>query len=261
VRGTTRAAALDLLDQLAARRGLVCVVGAGGKKTTLYRLVEAHLAAGSSRVGLTCTVAMAPPPRSIGKPLIAEAANLADELARRRHERPVLVYAQPSSKPGRIGGVPPAVLAGLHADGGFDVTLIKADGARMRWIKAPEEEEPVLPPDAATVLPLVSAKIFGQPLSEAVAHRPERVAAVTGAEPGELLTPEHVARLLTSEHGALRGVGRATVVPIINMVDDQAKRAAARGAARAALARSDRLARVVLARMVAADPVIEVVAR
>ena len=90
----------------------------------------------------------------------------------------------------------------------------------------------MLPPGAATVLPLVSAKIFGQPLCEAVAHRPERVAAVTGAEPGEPLTPEHVARLLTSEHGALRGVGRATVVPIINMVDDQAKRAAAREAAR-----------------------------
>jgi hypothetical protein len=49
------------------------------------------------------------------------------------------------------------------------------------------------------------------------------------------------------------------VVPIINMVDDQGQRTAALAAARQALARSDRLARVVLARMVATDPVIEVV--
>jgi probable selenium-dependent hydroxylase accessory protein YqeC len=255
----TKARALALLELLAAHRGLVCVVGAGGKKTTLYRLVEAHLAAGSSRIGLTCTVAMAPPPPSLGRPLIAAGADLADALARREPERVVEVYAQPSAKAGRIGGVPPETVAALHAKGGFDVTLIKADGARMRWIKAPAQGEPALPPGVTTALPLVSAKIFGQPLSEAVAHRPERVAAVTGARPGEPLTPEHVARLLTSEHGALRGVGQATVVPIINMVDDQGQRTAALAAARQALARSDRLARVVLARMVATDPVIEVV--
>ena len=109
------------------------------------------------------------------------------------------------------------------------------------------------------MLPLVSARIFGQPLTEAVAHRLERVAAVTSARPGERLTPEHVARLLTSEQGALQGVGSATVVPIINMVDDQARHAAARVAAQLALAACPRLTRIVLARMTATDPVIEVV--
>ena len=83
-------------------------------------------------------------------------------------------------------------------------------------------------PASTTVLALVSAKIFGQPLTEAVAHRPERVAAVIGARPGDLVTPEHVARLLTSERGALQGVGSATVIAIINMVDDEARRVAAR---------------------------------
>jgi probable selenium-dependent hydroxylase accessory protein YqeC len=170
-----------------------------------------------------------------------------------------VVYAQPSPKPGRVGGVSPEVLAKLHDEGRFAVTLVKADGARMRWIKAPSAGEPVLPPGVATVLPLVSAKVFGQPLTEVVAHRLERVVGVTGAQPGEPLTPEHVARLLTSEQGALQGVGSAAVVPIINMVDDEAKRAAARAAARHALAWSNRLARIVLASMTATDPVIEVV--
>lgn len=257
----TGAAAGALLDLLAARRGLVCVVGAGGKKSTLYRLVDAHLAAGSARVGLTCTVAMAPPPPSLGAPLIARSADLVRALAAHHREAGVVIYAQPSAKPGRIGGMPPAVLSRLHADGGFDVTLIKADGARMRWIKAPAPEEPVLPPNANTVLPLVSARVFGQPLSQAVAHRPERVAAVTGAEPGEPLTPEHVARLLTSERGALQGTGGATVVPIINMVDDPTMRAPALAAARLALERSDRFSRVVLTSMIAGDPVVEVIAR
>ena len=256
----TEAGARALLDLLAAQRGLVCAVGAGGKKSTLYRLVEAHLAAGTARVGLTCTVTMARPPRSLGEPLIAEPARLAGILAERGRDR-LLVYAQPSPKPGRIGGVPPADLAGLHAGGGFDVTLIKADGARMRWIKAPAAGEPVLPPGVATVLALVSARIFGQPLAAAVAHRPERVAAVTGAAPGEPLSPAHVARLLASEQGALHGTGDAAVVPIINMVDDPARLVAAREAARQALQRSARFTRVVLTSMTAPEPVIEVVSR
>jgi probable selenium-dependent hydroxylase accessory protein YqeC len=255
------AAAGAFLDLLGARRGLVCAVGAGGKKSTLQRLVEAHLAAGSARIGLTCTVAMAPPPASLGPPVIGEGAELADELARHGHDRRVIVYAGPSPKPGRVGGVPPADLATLHADGGFDVTLIKADGARMRWIKAPAAGEPVLPPGTATVLALVSARVFGQPLAPAVAHRLERVAAVTGAAPGEPLAPAHVARLLTSEQGALQGVGGATVIPIINMVDDQVRLEAAREAARQALQETGRFARVVLASMTAPEPVVEVWSR
>jgi probable selenium-dependent hydroxylase accessory protein YqeC len=256
----TPAAARALLDLLAAHRGLVCVVGAGGKKTTLYRLVEAHLAARTARIGLTCTVAMAPPPPWLGTPVIEEPSRLAcafDDLGR---NRPVTVYAQPSLKPGRIGGLPPDVPARLHHEGGFEVTLVKADGARMRWIKAPAAGEPVLPSGVTTVLALVSAKIFGQPLTEAVAHRPERVAAVTGAQRGDLVTPEHVARLLTSERGALQGVGGAAVIAIINMVDDEASRVAARAAAREAVAASNRLTRVVLARMTAPDPLVEVIA-
>jgi probable selenium-dependent hydroxylase accessory protein YqeC len=255
----TGAAAGALLDLLAARRGLVAVVGAGGKKTTLYRLVEAHLAAGSARIGLTCTVTMAPPPRALGTPSIGAPADLARALAARTEAGRIVVYAQPSTKPGRLGGIAPEMLGQLHAAGGFDVTLVKADGARMRWIKAPAPGEPVLPPDVGTVLPVVSARIFGRPLSAATVHRPELVAAVTGAAPGEALTPEHVARLLASEHGALQGTGGATVVPLINMVDDEAARDPARKAARLALARSERLTRVVLTSMIAADPVVEVV--
>ena len=57
------ASAARLLDLLAARHGLVAAVGAGGKKSTLYRLAEAHRLVGSARVGLTCTVSMGPPPQ------------------------------------------------------------------------------------------------------------------------------------------------------------------------------------------------------
>ena len=93
----------------------------------------------------------------------------------------------------------------------------------MRWIKAPEADEPMLVPGADTVIPVISARAIGEPLSERVAHRIDRVAEVTGIAPGELLTPEAVGRLLANEHGALQLAGRARVAPVINMVDNEIK--------------------------------------
>ena len=251
-----------LLDLLTARCGIVCAVGAGGKKSTLYRLAEAHRLAGTARIGLTCTVTMGPPPRRLpDHALVAAPEVLAAEVPALATRYPLLAYAQPSPKPGRLGGVPVELIARLHAEGGFAVTLVKADGARMRWIKAPHEDEPVLPDGMTTLLPVISARALGRPLDQTVGHRIERLAAVTGAAIGERLEPIHLARLLTSEQGALQRAGAAVVVPILNMVDDEAVRSGARAVAERALAATDRFDRVVLASMIAADPVVEVIAR
>jgi probable selenium-dependent hydroxylase accessory protein YqeC len=53
---------------------------------------------------------------------------------------------------------------------------------------------------------LMSAEAINQPLSEEIAHRPERIAAVTGVNVGDVLTPEVVARLVMSERGALKSI-------------------------------------------------------
>jgi probable selenium-dependent hydroxylase accessory protein YqeC len=254
--------ARSLLDCLAARAGLVCAVGAGGKKSTLYRLVQAHASAGTSRVGLSTTVLTAPPPPSLGGVrLIAKASELRRSVPSAAADSPLVIFAEASPKLGRLGGVPPDQLAELHRRARFDVTLVKADGARMRLIKAPAEDEPALPPGTTTVLAVVSIKAIGQPLNETIAHRPERVAAVTGAVPGELLTVSHLARLLASDAGALHRAGQAEVVPIVNMVDDDAQRALAREVAREALRLTRRFDRVALSAMTAEAPIVETVRR
>jgi probable selenium-dependent hydroxylase accessory protein YqeC len=257
-----RAAAAALVDALDAGHGLVCAVGAGGKKSTLYRLAEAHHALGTAPVGLTTTVMSAPPPREVaGTRLIAELDELQDAVPAAARAGPLVAFARPSPKPGRVAGLPPAAIAELHATAGFAVTLIKADGARMRLIKAPDPDEPVLPEAATTVIALLSIAALGRPLDAAVAHHPERVAAVTGASPGLPLDIAHLARLLASEHGALHKAGNALVVPVINMVEGDERRHAARSIARDALTRTTRFQRVVLAAMAAANPLVEVVTR
>jgi probable selenium-dependent hydroxylase accessory protein YqeC len=247
-----------LLDVLSARSGLVCFVGAGGKKTTLYRLAGAH----PGRVGVTATVHIPFFPRALaaGQVIATPDELVAGVLAALAGNRKV-AFACPSEKHGRFSGVPARAVAGLHAEGRFDVTFIKADGARSRWVKAPGDDEPRLPDAADTVVPVVSALALGEPLSERIAHRVERIESVCGIRAGERIAPAHVARLLADEQGGLRGCAGARVVPLINMVDDEGRRALAVEVAERALDLTGRFDRVVLASMRRADPLVQVVGR
>lgn len=251
----------DLLDLLGAREGIICATGAGGKKSVLFAIAARH----AGRVAFTTTVRTLPPPDSLGgQVVLAGEAQLEEEL-RALGPQPFVAYACPGDKPGRLAGVPGARITALHGALGFGLTLVKADGARMRWVKAPAPDEPVLPPGMTTLLPVMSARALGEPLGERIAHRAERIAALAGIAPGEPFMPDCAARLLASPDGLLKGAGdtgdagNIRVVPVINMVDDAEKLALATATAEAALELTDRFERVVLLRLNRPDPVVAVI--
>jgi probable selenium-dependent hydroxylase accessory protein YqeC len=250
--------AANLLQVLHAQTGLVCLVGAGGKKTTLYRLALMH----SGRVGLTSTVLIHPFPKLPAAEIISDEAAIVPAVVKAAAMRRMVAFALTSTKHERLGGLPCAQVAHIHAVASFDVTLIKADGARGRRIKAPGANEPQIPEGTSTVIPVVSTRVIGRRLTERVAHRIERITAVTSARPGEIITSEHVARLLTSEQGSLKNAGDAAIVPLINMVDNAELEVVAREAAYRALELCEgRFERVVLTSMRRTDPVVAVIER
>lgn len=248
----------DLVEILAAGSGVVCLVGAGGKKSTIYRIV----AQTTGRVAVTATVHTPPfRKRLAAETLIGRGDELKALVAGASRSR-IVAYACPSDKKARLAGVEPGLVVDIHESCGFDLTLVKADGARLRRIKAPGPHEPALPPRCATLIPLVSVRAVGEPLDDSVAHRPELVAELTGAEPGWRITADHVARLLAHPRGGLKHAERAErVIPVINMVDTAEQRYTARLIAEQVLERAPGLDRVVLTRMVAEDPVVDVVWR
>lgn len=246
--------ASDLLDLFQARVGVVCIVGAGGKKTTLYRLATAH----PGRVGITSTVLTPPFRKRLGAhAVVEEAAKLSKAVASAAQKYNRVAFATPCDKKARLGGVAPRQVIEIHAQAGFDVSLVKGDGARLKWIKAPHEDEPVIPP-ATVVIPVLSARAMGELLSEKTTHRLEEFMSVTGGRYGDPITPELVARLMASERGSLKNVGDARVIALINMVDAPEQRAMARDAAEQALDLSPKIERVILARMIDDDPIVAV---
>jgi probable selenium-dependent hydroxylase accessory protein YqeC len=246
----------SLVDRFGARQGLVCAVGAGGKKTVLYALAAVH----PGRIALTTTVHTTYPPEALAfEKFVAPDQALLQRAGELAVYRRVALFGT-EGKPGRHGGLEPETITRLHEAGGFDLTLVKADGARMRWIKAPRDYEPVLPPGTTHVIGVLSARAIGQPLTGRIAHRVELISELTGCPPGGTFTPEHMGRLISSPSGLRSGTEGIPFTAVLNAVDDPEREALARAAAEAALGFDASLGRVILASMRNSEqPVVAVV--
>lgn len=239
---------MDIAEALEATEGITCFVGAGGKKTTM-----ATLATRLDRAVVTATVRI-----PIFDSWVEDVVVTDDPVAAvaEADSWPVGVVPE-RERDDRYRGYEPETVDEL-ADARRPV-LVKADGARMRQFKAPSDREPQVPSGASTVVPIAGARTVGHPLDDERVHRVDRVSALTGREPGEEVRPVDVATVLASERGGRKGIPEeATVVPLVNMVDDAALEATAREIAAAIHERAD-VPRVVLAEMRAEDPLVDVV--
>ncbi|WP_336036928.1 selenium cofactor biosynthesis protein YqeC [Halobacterium yunchengense] len=229
--------------------GVVCAVGAGGKKTLLYAL-----AGRLDRAVVTATVRI-----PIFDEEVADVVVTDDPAGAVRDARAWPVGVVPErEREDRYRGYEPERIADLAA-ADADAVLVKADGARTRRLKAPGDHEPRIPDCADVVVPIASVRAVGEPLTAAVAHRPERVAAVTGREVGDEIRAADVATVLAHPDGGLKDVpDGATVVPLVNMADDAALVDTATEIAAGVHERAD-VDRVVVASLKADDPVKAVV--
>jgi probable selenium-dependent hydroxylase accessory protein YqeC len=247
----------DLIDIFEANSGIVSCVGAGGKKTTMFRLAEAH----SGRVGITATAHIEFFPKSLdATTYIADEEELLDAI-RNDNVSKVIAFAKPSKRFGRRAGISMESVQSFKEAGEFNLLVIKADGARGRFVKAPAEHEPAIASCSDTVIPILSAKVIGLPLNDEIAHRVDNISNVTHLNEGEEIKSIHIARLLTSDNGALKNTGNSKIIPLINMVDDSELEKGAREAAIEALQMTDRFDSVVLAAMKKAQPIVDVITR
>jgi probable selenium-dependent hydroxylase accessory protein YqeC len=209
---------MDLTEALVERPSsssspLVCVVGAGGKKTTLYALAER-----SRRALVTASVRI-----PIFDEHVARVAVTDDPLgaiADADGSWPLGLVPEREEGGERYLGYENALVGEIAAAAPGPV-FVKADGARMREFKAPDDHEPQLPVATDVALPIASAHAVGKPLTDEHVHRPERVAAVTGLDPGDAIDAAAVGAVLASPRGGMKDVPQgARVVPVVNKVDD-----------------------------------------
>lgn len=194
-------------------RELVAIVGAGGKTTILLTL-GAELASSGNRVILTTTTKMAPDQ-------IADRVVWSDEPNDVERElvagTPLFMLSGRTSN--RVTGPSPGAIDRVYASTSADYVIVEADGARTKLIKAPADHEPVIPTTSTTVIVVVGANALGQRF-ESVTHRLDRIAALTGWQTNDIVTPIAAADILLHPDGGLKEIpDTARVVTTITSVD------------------------------------------
>jgi molybdenum cofactor cytidylyltransferase len=244
-----------LPDALEVTRGdVVSLVGAGGKTTLLFRLARG-LAADGWRVVVTVTTHLGREQSDLAPYHLAcegvEDVSSALKAALGRWPI-VLVTGRPVEGGQRWGGVSPEWVAEAARIPGVDAVLVEADGARGLSLKAPAPYEPAMPPCTTLLVPVAAVDAVGRPVSEA-AHRPERVARLTGLGLSDRITARAVAAVLSDPEGALKGrpVG-ARVRVVINKVESPAEVGAGREVAEQVLAAGGTAAEAIEAVLLAA---------
>ena len=199
-----------LVTALGADRGVTCVVGAGGKKTTIYTLANAL-----DTAIITATVRIPLFDTHVNNVYVNDEALDAFPLTETAF--PIGIVAEKEAD--RYRGFHPDVInsiAALH----HGPVLVKADGARTREFKAPDDSEPQIPSSTRTVVPIASVHAVGEPLTEVVVHRPDRVAELTSLRIGDEIRPQDIATVISHPDGGLKNVPHdAHVIPLLNKVD------------------------------------------
>jgi len=241
----------NLLDALGARRGIVCMVGAGGKKTTMVRLAALH----PGRVALTATTKVPYRLKRESVDLVSLADDIDVDAAVQRLAGPGTVgYAGARSRNYRLAGMAPQTIAAIHRAAAFDATYVKADGARMRLAKAHKPGEPSLVPGTARVLLLASVHAIGRAIDEATVHHPELFADLAGAQVGDPITADHLATVVGHQVRTIHAASGVPVVAVINMADDEALFDTARGVAEGVWRNAPDLDRLAITAMIAQEP-------
>jgi probable selenium-dependent hydroxylase accessory protein YqeC len=200
---------------------MISTVGGGGKTSLMFALAK-ELSAGGKKVITTTTTRIMPPSADESPCLVADEdesrvlSQLKKELARHAHVTAALM----TTTEGKLKGLAPETLEKIRGLGLADYIINEADGAARKPVKAPNATEPVVPAGTTLVIAVVGMDALGQRLSPDIAFRPELVSKVTALAPGDKITSETIATLMTDEHGIIQNApAGARIVPFINKAE------------------------------------------
>ncbi|WP_051305893.1 selenium cofactor biosynthesis protein YqeC [Desulfogranum mediterraneum] len=174
---------------------VVCLVGAGGKTSLLYRLAREARALGL-RVLVSTTTRIARPADETYDGLDLSGALFAG----RELSRPgIYLGGSAAARGSKIRGVGPELLS--REQPRFDLVLLEADGAARKPLKGWKASEPVIPALTSRTIGVVDIQTIGAVITQQLVHRLELFLELTRAKVGEPVRLEHLCRLITHERG------------------------------------------------------------
>ncbi len=204
------------------RKGVISLVGAGGKTSLMFRL--AHELSASGETVLTTTTTKILKPTAEQSPYLVISDSPAKILKRAkgilRHSRHVSAAANVFSPHDKLIGFPPETIAVLLSSNLFRWIIVEADGAAKRPLKAPAPHEPVIPQCTDRVIGVLGLSALGKPLDEQTVFRSELVANISGLEKGMDIVGDTLCAVLIHRRGIFKGAPiAAKKIAFLNQAD------------------------------------------
>ena len=177
-----------LSEAFGIRDGILSVVGAGGKTTSVFKIAGEQEEMGK-RVLVTTTTHMEIPGRETV--LSGDADDIIQKL---KPGRTVTAGLRDGEK---MKGLPKEVFKA--ASSFADVTIVEADGAKRMPVKARNETEPVIPEGTDQILIVAGMSALGNPIKD-VCHRPERACKILEKSSEDFLNYEDIMKLIRMEY-------------------------------------------------------------
>lgn len=239
-----------------SKNDIVALVGGGGKTTTMFALGREACDRGLKTVLTTTTRIHCPGDPELPVVATRNSQELFSGIRDKLITFPMVVAGADFVPDNKLAGLDPRLIPGILG-AGADLVIVEADGAARKPFKAPAGHEPVIPEASTVVIPVVGVDCLDRPLHPEYVHRPEIVAELSGIGPGEMVTPEAVAKVLTHTLGFRKGLpGNCRWIPLINKVENGRDLAQARKIAR--LAGEILPCRVVIGAAGGTTPVVEI---
>ena len=148
--------------------------------------------------------------------------NLPEQLFHIPEKGTITVAGYGSDGSKKLSGIDTRIPALLIARNIYDTVLVEADGSRQYPIKAPSENEPVLPDDCQLVVGVTGWQGINQPVSSDSVHRWQDFSALTGLYSGEKISPAAMVKLLNSKSGLFKNTSSACKkIWLINQLDSR----------------------------------------
>lgn len=177
-----------LSEAFGIRDGILSVVGAGGKTTSVFKIAGEQEEMGK-RVLVTTTTHMEIPGRET-----VLSGDADDIIPRLKPGRTVTAGLRDGEK---MKGLPKEV---FQAASSFaDVTIVEADGSKKMPVKARNETEPVIPEGTDQILIVAGMSALGRPIKD-VCHRPERACKILEKSSEDFLNYEDIMKLIRMEY-------------------------------------------------------------
>lgn len=183
------------------RRGVISLIGAGGKTSLMFRLAKDLVDSGKTVLTTTTTKIFIPQKKDSPHIIIADSIDklIEESKARLQHCPHFSAASYHDATTGKLAGFTLDIIHQLWRAAIFDWIIVEADGAKRKPLKATGPHEPVIPDVTSHLVIVTGLDAVGTTLDDHHVHRAELFSHHTGTPINGIITEQSIAKSIATE--------------------------------------------------------------